>query len=322
MLMEKILLHVEPGVVMKWEDFQAEKPPYSIALDGYVYGKTVFNANGPYANFNHHEGVDRLSTRSTCMQIYFSLVLGLMDAFSINGIPHVNVYVNDADQDVCLSYWLLKNHKFMRSIRWDTPIAKLIVIEDFLDASAGAYSFDHCEQPHALLKKQAWVFEPYTDARKARVLQTMDAHAMQDLIEAVLDRISLFAESKEGRIEFESEFEVIGGGQGWKMIAEKDGCARSQIYATGAKAFVSVCERKDGNYTYAVGKMSPFVNFPIADIFSALNTAEKLTDIANCWGGSDIVGGSPRRTGSTLSPRQVETIINDIIGSSVACSQT
>ena len=31
-----IELHIEPGLVMTWEEFQATKPPCSIALDGYV----------------------------------------------------------------------------------------------------------------------------------------------------------------------------------------------------------------------------------------------------------------------------------------------
>lgn len=311
--MGNIYLHTEPGVVMDWETFQAEKPSCAIALDGYVYGRTRYSADGPYANFNHHEEVDRLSTRSTCMQIYFSIIMGLFESFQRDGEPYAHVYVNDADQDVCVAYWLLKNPEMVSLIRWDSPLARFIVMEDFLDASAGAFPFNDSEMPDSLLKRQAWVFEPYTNARRERRLHAMNGVEMQKLIEAVYRRITLFSESKSGMIELDLVPEIIGGGQDWKMIAEKEGYARSSIYASGTKAFVGMRPREDGNYTYVIGKMSPFVMFPIFDIYDALNRAENMTGSGNIWGGSDIIGGSPRRSGSSLSPRQVETIINDLL---------
>jgi len=67
----------------------------SIALDGYVKGPPRFFIQGPYANFNHHEGVARIATRSTCAQVYFYICLGLLDTFQKRGEPHANVYIND-----------------------------------------------------------------------------------------------------------------------------------------------------------------------------------------------------------------------------------
>jgi hypothetical protein len=48
-------------------------------------------------------------------------------------------------------------------------------------------------------------------------------------------------------------------------------------------------------------------------IYEALNAAENLTAQDNCWGGSPIIGGSPRKTGSRLPPDKIEKIINDCI---------
>lgn len=56
-----------------WEEFKNNKPGYSIALDGYINAITDFDPKGPYANFDHHYGVNRLSTRSTCDQILLSI---------------------------------------------------------------------------------------------------------------------------------------------------------------------------------------------------------------------------------------------------------
>jgi len=311
--MTEIILHAEPGVVMSWEDFQTQRPPFSIALDGFVSGQSKYSPSGPFANFNHHEEVDRLSTRSTCMQIFFSIKLGLFDSFQKEGKGFAHVFVNDADQDVCLSYWLLTNPDKAASVRWEDPLARFIVFEDFVDASAGAYPFDDTHKPDSLLKKQAWVFEPYTTARSERRLHSMTGQDLEELINTISDRITLFTENKSHSIEIEADPVIIGGGPDWKMIAETSGYGRTKIYASGTSAFVGMRKRNDGNYTYVLGKMSPFIPFPLIQIYKTLNEAENLESAHNLWGGSDIIGGSPRKTGSRLSPQEVEQIINNVI---------
>ena len=90
-------LWVEPGRVYSWDEFRLEKPPFSIALDGVVGEPTKRDYFGPYANFDHHLGVDRTSTRSTSEQVYIEINLGLFEQFRKNGIPYANVFVNDPD---------------------------------------------------------------------------------------------------------------------------------------------------------------------------------------------------------------------------------
>jgi hypothetical protein len=311
--MAQIFLHVEPGVVQSWDEFQSTKPPFSIALDGYVFGQTKYSSQGPYANFNHHEMVDRLSTRSTCMQIFFSSRLGLFESFQKNGEPYAHVYVNDADQDVCLSYWLLKDPEKTVSIKWEEPLAKFLIIEDFLDASGGAFPYDDTDKLDSLLKKQAWVFEPYTTARSKHILHSMSGDQLYEIIEEICDRITLFAQSQSKSIDLDTKPKIIGGGPGWRMIIETSIYARTSIYASGIKAFVGMRNRNDGNYTYVIGKTSPYVPFPLPTIYDALNKAENIDSLSNVWGGSDIIGGSPRTTGSALGPKQVKEIINNVL---------
>ncbi len=52
-------------------------------------------------------------------------------------------------------------------------------------------------------------------------------------------------------------------------------------------------------------------NFSIA--LDGYVKTEGLSSQENCWGGSAIIGGSPRKTGSSLSPEKVERVINDCI---------
>lgn len=311
--MAQIILHVEPGVVQTWDEFIAAKPRFSIALDGYVSGLTKYSPEGPYANFNHHEMVDRLATRCTCMQIYFSGMLGLFESFQKNGEPYAHVYANDADQDVCLAYWLLKNPEISVSIKWEEPLAKLLVMEDFIDASGGAFPFDDSHKFDSLLKKQAWIFEPYTTARSDHLLHSLSGRELHGLIEKVCDRITLFSKGQSGFIDIDTQPEIIGGGPGWKMTLEKSVYARTGIYASGISAFVSTRHRQDGNYTYVIGKISPYVPFPIPLIYDVLNKTEGCDSDGNAWGGSDIIGGSPRKTGSSLAPQEVEDLINKVL---------
>jgi len=313
--MTQVFLHAEPGIVQSWDEFQSTKPPFSIALDGYVYGPTKYTSDGPYANFNHHELVDRLSTRSTCMQVFFSSRLGFFESFQKNGEPYAHVYVNDADQDVCLAYWLLRDPEKTVSIKWEEPLTKFLILEDFLDASGGAFPYDDTNKLDSLLKQQAWIFEPYTTARSNHILHQMNGDELHNLIEDICDRITLFSKSRSNSIDLDTTPQIIGGGPGWKMILETSIYARTSIYASGTKSFVSMRNRKDGNFTYVIGKISPYVPFPLPSIYDALNTEEDLDSSSNSWGGSDIIGGSPRKTGSTLAPKKIEDIINKVLSS-------
>jgi len=309
--MTTIDLIVEPGTVLSWKQFSATKPPYSIALDGYVSGPTRYTPHGPFANFNHHEDVDRMATRSTCAQIFFAMMMGLFDAFQREGEAVAHVWVNDADQDVCLSYWLLKNPEITRSIAWEDPMAKLIILEDFVDASAGAYPIRNLHDE--LIRQQAWVFEPYTTARSQRRLHAMAGSDLVGIIEKICDRLTRFAEGKSRAIDLDTRHEVIGGGPGWKMVIETGIYARTELYSSGTKVFVGMRKRDDGRYTYIIGKMSPYILFPLTRIYTALNRNDTTISEGNAWGGSDIIGGSPRKTGSSLSPDRVEAIINRTI---------
>ena len=305
-----IRVYLEPRVVMKWEDFINTKPRFSIALDGYVKGPPRFLIQGPYANFNHHEGVARIATRSTCAQVYYYIRLGLLDTFQKNGKPNARVYINDVDQDVCLSYWLLKNSEKLDGLRFDNVLVQLILFEDILDASAGAYPISP-DNPH--IHRQAWIYAPYTRARTDGSIYGMSKNEMKDILRSVCARIDAAIDGRGGEIEVDTRYEKIGGGPGWQLIYEKGAYARTKLFSKKIRAYVSLIENRQGTYAYTIGKMSPFVMFPLERIYDALNAAEGLSSSENGWGGSTIIGGSPRKTGSRLSPEKVQQVINACI---------
>jgi hypothetical protein len=305
-----IRVYLEPGEVMTWQDFIHTKPRFSIALDGYVKGPPRFLIQGPYANFNHHEGVARIATRSTCAQVYYYIRLGLMDTFQKNGAPNAGIYINDVDHDVCLSCWLLKNSEKLEGLKFDNVLVQLILFEDILDASAGAYPI-HPDNPQ--IHRQAWIYEPYTRARADGSLYRMSKKEMRNILWSVYGRIDAAVDGRSGKVELDTRFEKIGGGPGWQLIVEKGPYARTKLFSKKIKAYVTLVDKKGDTYAYTVGKMSPFVMFPLERIYGALNKAEGLSSPEDGWGGSTIIGGSPRKTGSRLPPEKVQKVINDCI---------
>ena len=308
--MSNIKLHIEPNQTpLTWDEFVKTKPANSIALDGYVYGATKFTTTkeGSYANFNHHEEVDRLSTRATCAQVLIAVRQGLLEAFRVEGDVIINVYVNDCDQDVCLSWFILNN--FTLCVQTTNPaINRLVHIEDMMDTCSGAYPFD---MDSIMLRMVAWIFEPYTNFRMSGGVERKNAQEFEMVIDNVSHRISQHILGHSDVVKINTSYILIGGGKNWSMVIESGFSARTAMMANGIKAFVSVRQRHDGNYTYSVGKLSSYIPFDIPGILKSLDTLEQNDN--DHWGGSNTIGGSPRVFGSKLSPKEIESAINNYI---------
>ena len=210
-----IQLYVEPRKVYTWKQFCEEKPPYSIALDGFVDDATRRDSKGPYANFDHHSKIDRIVARSTSDQVHMEINLGLFETFRKDGIPNANVFVNDPDEDTCLAYWLLKHHEEVRD-HANPKINRLVYCEDRLDATAGAYPFGET----SMRRKMAWIFEPYNEARFKGKLHDLDANGMRTIIEATSARISEHVFNEGGEIGLEGHYDRIGGNNKWAFVRE------------------------------------------------------------------------------------------------------
>jgi hypothetical protein len=296
---------------MSWEQFLKMTPPGSIALDGIVKGPPNFESTTGHANFNHHDGVNRLATRSTSGQIMMALKQGLMDDFpNSSGMP-TRIYINDPDQDTCLAVWLLDNYHRICGAKSEPLINKLVFAEDALDTTGGAYPFDPKSK---LMRQLAWVFEDYMNARCSGTLRKMDGAGMATIVKATGKRIDDFCLGTAGETTLKTDSKSLGGGNGWKMIRELGPYAKTGLFASGTKAYVIYLGESNGRHTYSIGKMSPFVRFPIDKIFDRLNREEGIAPGAVArWDGGDLVGGSPRENGSGLDPKRVEEIVNEIV---------
>jgi hypothetical protein len=306
-----INLLVEPNVSgMSWEDFTKNKPKYSIALDGYVNVGPRFDSNLMMINFNHHEEVDRLATRATCGQCLMAIRQGMYDAFRENGEITANVFVNDCDEDVCTS-WFLINNSHLVSNTINPLVNKLVFMEDALDSTAGAYPFS---QDLPSLKELGWIFKPYRKFRLDHGLDKRDPEEFKDIIYQVEDRIIKYVTGNGKTISLNTEYNVIHQGSCWSMVEEIGMHARTGMFGRGIKIFVSVRKNPNSNsYNYVIGKLSAFIPINLVKICDYLNSIDKNVAGSNKWGGADNVIGSPRNGGSSITPNEITLIMENFL---------
>jgi hypothetical protein len=308
-----ITLNLRPTTPpLSWWEFLGGADRFDIAIDGYVTGGPRFDAERCVANFNHHEEVDRLATRATCGQVLMAIRQGLFRTFRDEGGPRAAVFANDCDEDVCTSWYVLKHHAVCGQ-PMNPLLNRLVMMEDALDATAGAYPFP-ADLP--VLQELAWVFEPYRQFRLSGQLDKRDARAFMGVIEDVEGRIARHLAGHGGQIPLDTRYECIGGGKGWMMVTETGAQARTGMFSDGIRAFVSVRELGHARWAYTVGRLSRFIDFDLECIYTACNANEESgTDLSgtDLWGGSDTVGGSPRIAGSRIAPDVLVKIIDGVL---------
>lgn len=305
-----IQLFVKPTItVISWENFIESYSPYSVALDGFVNVGPQYDSNKVMVNFNHHEGCDRLATRATCAQVLMAIRQGMFSKFRDDFGIKANVYVNDCDEDVCTS-WFLLNHSYLVEDTINPMINRLVSMEDALDSTAGAYPFP-VDLP--ALKELAWVFEPYRQFRLNGGLEKRNSDSFESIIIDVENRILQHVTGHGKSVHsLDARYQLIGGGTGWSMVREIGPYARTAMFSDGIKAYVSVRDRTDGKWTYTIGKLSPFIPLDLIKLTNKLNELDSSVTATDRWGGGNNIMGSPRIGGSSLSPDEIILIINSI----------
>jgi len=305
-----IVLRMRPQYEpLSWEQFCELTEPFAIAIDGYVDAGPLFQDSGPRLNLsNHHAGVDRLATRSTCAQVLLTIRQGLFTRFRDDSGARADVYCNDCDEDVCMSWFLLK-YGYLAEHAINPVLNRLVVMEDLLEATAGAYPFP-VDLP--LLQELAWVFEPYRRHRLSGVLDQKDPDLYTGIVTEVEQRILRNVTGRGERITLDTRYERIDGGRGWAMVREIGAQAHTGILADGVQAYVTVHDRGDGRWNYTVGRMSPFIPFNVPRVLAALNAEEKEPE--DRWTGGATIGMSSRTNGSRLSPKEIVRIVNSVVG--------
>jgi hypothetical protein len=304
-------LHVHPREKWTWEEFLARTPSNSVALDGMVGGGPKYDSATGHINFDHHEGVEREATMSTCKQVYMAIKGGFFDAFREQGEPKAHVYINDPDQDTALAVIEMELYKMIEGAQSNPLLNRIVNLTDMLDITGGAIPLNLKDR---LVRQHTWIFQPYTDMRKSGALSSASAPEMRNCIESVYGRLNEYLLNRGGEAKLDTRHKILHDSPfGYKIIHEIGGNdARYHLFQRGLNAFVSlVATRPDGRYVYTVGKRSRYVvpEFDVPELYQLLNAAEGLTP-ANGWNGSTLVGGSSRLLGSGLSWQQLKGLVD------------
>jgi len=305
---EGVVVEIEPGVVSSWEDFLATTAARTIAIDGRVEGPIERDLHKVVVNLNHHERVDRNSTLATCEQALRELRIGLFEKLLVDHNPTAKVLANDCDEDVCTTVFILRHPAFARKIE-NPALNRLVEMEGVMDSTGGFYPWP---EEYEVLPEFFWVFEPYHRFRAEGGLTRKNPEEFMAVIDSVEARIIDHLCGQGGTIELDTRYETLAITGMVSLVRETGRHAKVGMLSDGMQAYVSVRDLPNGRYRYAIGRLSPYIDFDLPGLFAHLNQLEQCPS-HDCWGGGDTIGGSPRSSESSIPPDQLMEIVKGFI---------
>lgn len=305
-----IALRVPAKRFENWNDFIGQAPEYSIGIE--VMDDTPGH-RGHYVHFDHHAGVIREATMSAAMQAYIAVRQGrLMERWLRKRQP-VPVYVWNADQDVCLTAFVLEYHDRLERAEGEPLLRWIVQYNSKIDICGGLYpvNLDDLVKNHF-----TWVFEPYRQQRMLGKTQG-DEVLVKNTIRQVCDRLLSLIEGTAGIAPITASPEILYASPYNYVIADEKGdpASRLVLAAQGHTNLISkVCTRPSGRHTYSIIRGSPYDEdiFQVQKLIEAFQAAEDVPD-AKIWGGSNLAAGSDSELGSSLHWTKVRDIAEPII---------
>ena len=285
-------------------------PSGTIYLDGAAQGGPFLNNEKDLLNLDHHEGCVRAFTVATCEQAMVVVRRGL-DLQRRDWV----IWANEPDLDTVLAIWILLNHMRLNDADPEirTRLMPLVRLEGAIDAH-GLEMRELCGFPPEIqasvfgdlerlrsreveLKKEGrWQKIDFVEYA-ADILRTIDAMIysprhfgevvdVEELARAVIGdtQLAIVCRSDMGIYELEPHLRRLHGKRLGVIILQKD------------------------PHTYTLRQVNPFLPATLDRAYERLNLIDPSAGrrrSANRWGGSGEIGGSPRTTGTALTPQQI-----------------
>lgn len=302
-------VHIEKALTFS-SAVTKKSPAGTIFLDGVAQCEPFMDHERRIYNMDHHEGCVRAFTLSTCEQALVMCLKGL----DLQG-REWNIFANEPDLDTLLAIWVILNHA--RIAKQDANqrrlLFSLIRYEGVIDAlglelkELSALSpelmrkmqrvIDYLRTDEIALKKENRWFDidylKYTQSLLHKIDQLfykpsdfIDYQGLEELarIDLTEKRIAAVVEASMGIYEIEPHLNKLYGNQ------------------------LGIVFLKKGPNSYTVRKMDIFMPTPLACIYDRLNfvdAAVRYRTFGNKWGGAADIGGSPRETGTHLTPLEI-----------------
>jgi len=279
----------------------------TIFLDGVAQGEPFLDLERRVYNLDHHEGCVRHFTLSTCEQALVLVARGL----DLREKPW-QVYANEPDLDVVLAVWVLCNSMHLQgedsAIR--SAVVPLVRLESLID-SHGLELAELSGYPRQVVDELTGSLDTLRETELK--LKAEGEWGSVDLLKYLRDELRLvdqmvypadFFEAFRGIEELakaelsDNRIAVICRSDCGIYELEKE---LKRLY--GKRLGVVGLQKRSGVYT--LRQVDPFLPVDLTEAYRKLNVLDPAVQgggSSNRWGGSGEIGGSPRKTGTALSP--------------------
>lgn len=304
-----INVHIEAGLAFA-ASVARKSPSGTIFLDGVAQCEPFMDHERQVYNLDHHEGCVRAFTLAACEQALVMYMKGL-DLQS----REWNIFANEPDLDTLLSIWILLNHA--RIGRQDANQRRLLYAlvryEGVVDA-LGLELKDLCALPVELMRKIQRVIDHLRTeelnlkkegrwAKSDYLLYTAGIlHKIDQIFYKPSDFADYFGVEELARIDLTDQriAVVVEADMGIYEIEPH----LNKLYGNR----LGVVFLKKGANLYTVRQMDLFMPITLEAIYDRLNfvdAAVRYRTMTNRWGGAADIGGSPRETGTRLTPQEI-----------------
>lgn len=287
----------------------------TILLDGAGAFGPLVDDNAHLYNLDHHQDCVRAFTLATCEQALILVLKGLeLDK------GEWTIYANEPDLDSLFALWTLLNYRRIRSL---TPEARdrivpLIRLEGAIDAN-GFELAAFCGLPGEELERRRGQLDRLHQlelaARRSGEFSSVDGQEFCRRLLHEVDRLAYTPADLEGAAPVEEEYGHVDIGQGRVAVVCRDAAGIYEVEQRlkkiwGDRLGIIALEKEPGHFTLRRSAALAGIDLKIA--YERLNLLDPAVDgrpPGKRWGGSDEIGGSPRRQGTGLSPREIVKIL-------------
>jgi hypothetical protein len=285
-------------------------PSGTIYLDGAAQGGPFLNNEKDLLNLDHHEGCVRAFTLATCEQAMIVVRKGL-DLQRRDWV----IWANEPDLDTVLAIWILLNHMRLNDADPEirTRLMPLVRLEGAIDA-------------HGLEMQEICGFPPETQASMFGDLERLRSREVElkkeerwqeidfleytaDILRAI-DAMIYSSRHFEEVVDVEELARAVIGDNQLAIVCRSDRGIyelEPHLRRLHGKRLGVIILQKDPN-TYTLRQVNPFLPATLDRAYERLNLIDPSAGSrrsANRWGGSGEIGGSPRATGTALTPQQI-----------------
>ncbi len=286
-----------------------------IFLDGAGQFQPTLDHDKKFYNLDHHDGCVRAFTLATCEQ---ALVLVLKGLELDRG--DWKIFANEPDLDTVFAIWVLLNHRRVRQLppqRRDA-LVPLLRLEGAIDAN-GFDIAEFCGLPLAQLEEARAQLDRLhgieMDLKRSGHWGTTDLADYTSRMLGEIDQLVYLASDFEGFTRVEEEYGHVEIDSNRVAVVCRDSSGIYEVEKRlkrrwGDRLGIIALEADRGVFT--LRRTASLTGIDLAKAYQQLNLQDPAVNgrpPENRWGGSDDIGGSPRPSGTALSPSAIGRIL-------------